>query len=74
MAIGLLRQQLASSVRVHGMMTRGRGYRKYEPDFPPFVALAEEQTFDNPIVQLHDYLGQFAQSYLDSGQPAITTP
>lgn len=58
----------------HGMMTRGRGHRKYQPDFPPFVALAEEQTFDNPIVQLHDYLGQFAQSYLQTGQPAITTP
>ncbi len=56
----------------HGMITRGRGERKFEVGFPPFVGLAEPVEFANPIVQLQAYLAQFAVSYVTDGTPVIT--
>jgi hypothetical protein len=56
----------------HGMITRGRGERKYEVGFPPFVGLADPVEFANPIVQLQAYLAQFAVSYVTDGTPEIT--
>jgi hypothetical protein len=55
----------------HGMLTRRRGERLYEPGFPPFVLRADPQEFDNPIVELQAYLVEFAESYVGTGQPVI---
>ena len=56
----------------HGMITRGRGERKYEVGFPPFIGLAEPEEFANPIVQLQAYLAEFTVSYVTNGTPRIT--
>lgn len=57
----------------HGMLTRGRGYRAYEIGFPPMIALPEDDTFDNPILQLHAYLRSFATSFLATATPRVDT-
>ncbi|HEY8141083.1 MAG TPA: hypothetical protein VIG06_00375 [Kofleriaceae bacterium] len=56
----------------HGMITRGRGDRSFEPGFPPFVGLAEPESFDNPIVQLQSYLTNFAVTYVTDGTPVLS--
>jgi hypothetical protein len=58
----------------HGMLTRRRGGREYEPGFPPFVPRAEPEEFDNPIVQLQGYLADFAESYAATGTPTLPAP
>ena len=55
----------------HGMITRGRGERSFEPGFPPFEGLAEPESFDNPIVQLQSYLTNFAVTYVTDGTPVL---
>lgn len=55
----------------HGMLTRGRGYRAFEVGFPPMIALPEDDTFDNPILQLHAYLASFAASHAAGEIPQL---
>jgi hypothetical protein len=55
----------------HGMLTRGRGQRRFEPGFPPFDGLAEPLEFENPILALQGYLAGFATSYLADGIPTL---
>ena len=56
----------------HGMITRGRGERSFQPGFPPFEGLAEPESFDNPIVQLQSYLTNFAVTYVTGSTPVLT--
>jgi hypothetical protein len=55
----------------HGMLTRRRGQRLYDPGFPPFILRVDPQEFDNPIAPLQAYLVEFAESYAATGQPVI---
>jgi hypothetical protein len=57
----------------HGMITRGRGERKFRVGFPPFDGLAEPDEFANPIELLQAYLAEFAVSYITSGVPTLGT-
>lgn len=56
----------------HGMITRGRGERKFAVGFPPFVGLAEPEEFANPIVELQAFLAEFAVSYVTDGTPVLS--
>lgn len=55
----------------HGMLTRGRGERKFQVGFPPFDTLPEPVEFANPIVELQAYLAEFTVSYVTNGTPAF---
>jgi hypothetical protein len=56
------------SPALHVMFTAFTGERRYQPDFPPIVALAAPESVDNPIELAHDLALGFASS-LRSGGP-----
>ncbi len=56
----------------HGMITRGRGERRFEVGFPPFVGLPDPVELANPIVQLQAYLAEFTVSYVTDGTPVVS--
>ncbi len=63
--------QLTSAL--HVMFTAFEGERRYEPDFPPFIALPAPQKVDNPIELAHDLTIEFARSFR-TGKPRVAVP
>jgi hypothetical protein len=58
----------------HGMLTRQRGERTFEPEFAPFIELPAPIPVDNPIEELQDLVGHFAESYRATGVPEVADP
>jgi len=58
----------------HGMITRLKGKRRYEPNFPPTTNLPNTLDIDNPIVELQTQLATFARTYVDTGVPTLIDP
>jgi len=45
----------------------GTGDRRYQPDFPPFLALATAERVDNPIELAHELALAFTASLRSGG-------
>lgn len=56
---------------LHTMFTAFNGERRWEPDFPPFVALSTPVQVDSPIEAVHALAIGFTKTLREKGRPEV---